>query len=373
MLFIFLQTIKFISKQSSDTTNNFVLPVELENGTTYIYQAESVVTVERKENQFRLECNLKFDLCTLELSGWYHGKTAGILGTMNYEPTDDTTASNGIVTKDVKAFAESWSIDREASDHCSMNNSHVIETAETSNVTSKSQGNFTVVEFCNDLFVNKSSEFLGCFDIIETEEYSKMCTESESRAEACTVALSYMQICMFHDTYLRIPDVCSSCSMIDGNQIAEGQFTKLEGDRVPRSTDVVFIVEGKECNRDVRENRSIEQLVTQLSKELKDQGLVDNRWSLVTFGADGVFDHPRSIVFDGQLFTKNVARFIDYFDHVPVGDGSRDIFAAIAFASKLVFRAGVSKTFILMPCSHCEPENQTVSSLRIFFQIDSIW
>lgn len=363
---------KLISKQSSGTTNNFVLPVELENGTTYVYQAESVVTVERKENQFRLECNLKFDLCTLELSGWYHGKTAGILGTMNYEPIDDTTASNGIVTKDVKAFAESWSIDREASDGCSMNDSRVIEIAETSNVTFKLQGNFTVVEFCGDLFVNKSSEFLGCFDIIEPEEYSKMCTASESRAEACTVALSYMQICMFHDTYLRIPDVCSSCSMIDGNQIAEGQFAKLEGDRVPRSTDVVFIVEGKECNRGVRENRSIEQLVTQLSKELKDQGLVDNRWSLVTFGADGVFDHPRSIVFDGQLFTKNVARFIDYFDHVPVGDGSRDIFAAIAFASKLVFRAGVSKTFILMPCSHCEPENQTVSSLGIFFQIDSI-
>ncbi|XP_043519972.1 uncharacterized protein LOC122533896 [Frieseomelitta varia] len=356
----FNDSIKFISKQSSDTTNNFVLPAELENGTTYVYQVESVVTVERKENQFRLECNLKFDLCTLELSGWYHGKTAGILGTMNYEPTDDTTASNGIVTKDVKAFAESWSIDRDASDRCSMNNSHAIETAETSNVMSKSQGNFTVVEFCNDLFVNKSSEFLGCFDIIEPEEYSKMCTASESRAEACTVALSYMQICMFHDTYLRIPDICSSCSMIDGNQIAEGQFAKLEGDRVPRSTDVVFIVEGKECNRGVRENRSIEQLVTQLSKELKDQGLVDNRWSLVTFGADGVFDHPRSIVFDGQLFTKNVARFIDYFDHVQVGDGSRDIFAAIAFASKLVFRTGVSKTFILMPCSHCEPENQTL-------------
>lgn len=335
-----------------------MLPIELENGTTYVYQAESVVTVERKQNQFRLECNLKFNLCTLELSGWYHGKTAGILGTMNYEPMDDTIASNGMVTKNVRIFAESWSVEQETEDKCPTNNS---------DPRIKSKADSVVIEFCNDLFVNKSSEFLSCFHVIEPEEYSKICTASESRSEACTVALSYIQICMFHDTYLRIPDVCSSCSMIDGSQVAEGQFIKLEGDRVPCSTDVVFIVEGKECNHGVKENRSIEQLVTQLNKELNDQDLTDNRWSLVTFGANGVFDHPRSVVFDGQIFTKNVARFVDYFDHVPIGDGSGDIFAAIAFASKLVFRTGVSKTFILMPCSHCEPENQTVSDSTLFF------
>lgn len=343
-----MQSIKLGSEKSAGEAKNLVLPIQLENGTTYVYQAENVVTVERRQNQFRLECNLKFDLCTLELSGWYHGKTAGILGTMNYEPMDDMTASDGVVTKNVTAFGKSWSIDRE---DC---------PAEKAKTEIKSGDDSTILQFCDTLFVNKSSEFVSCFDVIRPKEYSKMCVTSKGISEACTVALSYMQICMFHDTYLRIPDVCSNCSMVDGNQVAEGQFVKLEGDRVPSSTDVVFIVEGKECNRDAKGNRSIDHLVAQLNKELKDQGLTDNRWSLVTFGANGVFDHPRSVVFDGQIFTKNVARFTDFFDHVPVGNGNRDIFAAIAFASKLVFRAGVSKTFILMPCSHCEPENQMV-------------
>lgn len=274
---------------------------------------------------------------------------------MNYEPMDDTMSSSGIVMNDVRKFADSWSIDRHDEHRCSSNAFH-------STSIMKPEQDSTVLQFCNDLYVNKSSEFVSCFDAIEPGEYFEICIQSASKSEACTIALSYMQACMFHETYLRIPDACTNCNMLDGSQVAEGQFRRLEGERVPRSTDVVFIVEGKECNRGVKENRSIEHLVAQLNKEFRDQGLTDNRWSLVVFGADGVLDHPRSVVFDGQIFTKNTARFLDYFDRVPTGDGSRDIFAAIAFASKLVFRAGVSKTFILMPCSHCEPENQTVSN-----------
>ncbi|XP_076620317.1 apolipoprotein lipid transfer particle [Colletes latitarsis] len=347
---MFNDSIKIVSERSPSTTSNLKLPIELENGTTYVYQAENVIIVERKPDQLLLECNLKFDLCTLELSGWYQGKTAGILGTMNNEPMDDTMASNGLVLKDVGKFAGSWSI--EASDECS--------SEENLASTMKRNDDEAVVQFCNDLFVNRSSEFQSCFDVVDPHKYSMMCSRSARKLEACTVTLSYMQACMFRDTYLRIPDACTSCTMVNGSQVAEGQFRRLEGNNVPMSTDVVFIVEGKDCNRDIKQNRSIEQLITQMNKEFKDRGLVDNRWSLVVFGADGVFEHPRSIVFDGQIFTKNAARFVDFFDHVPVGDGSRDIFAAIVFATKLFFRAGVSKTFVLMPCSHCEPENQTL-------------
>lgn len=325
------------------------LPIELENGTTYIYQTENVITVERKQDQLRLECNLKFDLCTLELSGWYHGKTAGILGTMNNEAMDDTTSSNGIIVNDVEKFGRSWSIDAE--EDCS----------DDFNATSTTkQEDREVSQFCYDLFVNRSSEFISCFDVVDPAEYSEMCARSTSEIEACTIALSYMQMCMFRETYLRIPDACTSCTMVNGSLVAEGQFRRLEGENVPKSTDVVFIVEGKDCNKDIQRSFGMETMIGQLNKELKDQGLADSRWSLVVFGANGVFNRPRSVVLDGQIFTKNTTRFMDYFHHVPVGDGSRDIFEAIVFATKLVFRAGVSKTFILMPCSHCESENQTV-------------
>ncbi|XP_070169221.1 uncharacterized protein Apoltp isoform X2 [Polyergus mexicanus] len=343
---LFNDTMKLIS-QSSGTTTNLQLPIELDHGTTYVYQVENMVTVERKHNQFRLECNLKFNLCTLELSGWYYGKTAGLFGTMSNEQFDDTLGSNKLFLKDTGTFAHSWSIDEE----CTDTTNHANKILHQDSV---------IFEFCDDLFVNKSSEFGICFGVIDPAVYAKMCLNSLTEAETCTVAMSYMQICMFRDTYLRIPDKCTSCTMMDGSQVAEGRFKRLEEDKVPRSADVVFIVEAKSCNRDMKLNSSMELLITQLDKEMNDRGLTGNRWSLVIFGGNEVHDRPRSIILDGQIFTKNVARFIDYLSYVPVGSGSQDIFAAIGFASRLVFRAGVSKTFILMPCSHCEPENQTL-------------
>lgn len=344
---------KLISQKSTDITSNLQLPIELDND-TYVYQVENMVMVERKHNQFRLECNLKFNVCTLELSGWYYGKVAGLLGTMSNEQFDDILGSNKLFLKDIGSFAHSWSID----ENC----------ADTANNASKlQQEDDTVLTFCDELFVNKSSEFGICFGVIDPTEYIDMCLNSLTEAEVCMVATSYMQMCMFHDTYLRIPDRCTTCTMMDGSQVAEGNFKRLEGDSVPRSADVVFIVEAKNCNRDMKTNSSMELLITQLSKELNDQGLTGNRWSLVVFGGDGVHERPRSIILDGQIFTKNVARFVDYFDYVPIGSGSQDIFAAIGFASQLVFRAGVSKTFILMPCSHCEPENQTVMLIILKF------
>ncbi|EGI63145.1 Apolipophorin [Acromyrmex echinatior] len=343
---LFNDTMKLISQKSADITSNLQLPIELDND-TYVYQVENVVMVERKHNQFRLECNLKFNVCTLELSGWYYGKTAGLLGTMNNEQFDDTLGSNKLLLKNIGSFAHSWSI----GENC----------ADTTNRASKiQQQDNSVATFCDELFVNKSSEFSVCFGVIDPTEYVDMCLSSLTETEVCTVAMSYMQMCMFRDTYLRIPDRCTTCTMMDGSQVAEGRFKRLEDDRVPRSADVVFIVEAKSCNRDIKMNSSMELLITQLSKELNDQGLTGNRWSLVVFGGDGVHDKPRSIILDGQIFTKNVPRFVDYFDYVPIGSGSQDIFAAIGFASRLVFRAGVSKTFILVPCSHCEPENQTL-------------
>ncbi|XP_014467442.1 PREDICTED: uncharacterized protein LOC106740686 [Dinoponera quadriceps] len=341
---LFNDTIKVIS-QEAGTTSNLQLPVDLDHGTTYVYQEENMVTVERKNKQFRLECNLKFNLCSLELSGWYYGKTAGLLGTMSNEQFDDYLASNGVIVKDIDSLAHSWAIDDCASG-----------AANRASMTM--QRDSVVSNFCEDLFLNKSSEFGICFGVISPIEYSSMCLNSLTEAEACTVAISYMQTCMFYNTYLRIPDRCTTCSMIDGSQVAEGRFKRLEGDTVPQTTDVVFIVEAKSCNRDIKFNSSMELLIVQMNKELNYQGLNSNRWSLVVFGGDGVYDQPRSIVLDGQIFTKNAERFADYFNYIPVGNGSRDIFAAIGFASQLVFRAGVSKTFVLIPCSHCESENQ---------------
>ena len=263
---------------------------------------------------------------------------------MNNEPIDDTLSSYGTVLSDIGSFAQSWCLEKS---QCANEHNFAIKERRGP------------LEFCNLLF-NKSSEFSSCFNVVDPDHYAKICENSMDESEACTIAMSYMQTCSFYDTYLRIPDMCTMCSLVNGTIVPEGEFRKLEGKNVPQTTDVVFIVEAKECNRDIRQNRSIDQLVSQLNKELNDRSLKNNRWSLVTFGGDGVYDRPRNLILESQMFTDDVKRFSDYFSNIPVGNGNQDVFAAIGFASQLVFRAGVSKTFVLMPCSHCEPENQTV-------------
>ena len=48
----------------------------------------------------------------MALSGWYHGRTAGLLGTYDNEPFNDLTDSQRQVTDDVEAFSNSWEVSR---------------------------------------------------------------------------------------------------------------------------------------------------------------------------------------------------------------------------------------------------------------------
>nr|CAD7442595.1 unnamed protein product [Timema bartmani] len=110
----------------------------------------------------------------------------------------------------------------------------------------------------------------------------------------------------------------ATCQLINGSEFMEGDFHKLENESVPRSTDIVFIVEAKDCNKNILENRNMASLLTVLSKELITANIKENRFSLVVFGGDGVFDLPRSIVVSNNVFSE-VQQFLHYFENIPTG------------------------------------------------------
>jgi len=139
----------------------------------------------------------------------------------------------------------------------------------------------------------------------------------------------------------------------------EGDFRHLRNNAVPQSSDIVFIVEAKECNRNIKHKRNMDSLISLMLKELTDLKITSNRFAVVVFGGNGVLDKPRSIVINGNIFTE--PQFLpQYFENIPTGNGSADIFGAVRYAAKLLFRTGVSKTFILLPCTNCDPANNTV-------------
>lgn len=52
---------------------------------------------------------------------------------------------------------------------------------------------------------------------------------------------------------------------------------ELTGNEVPRSSDVVFIVEAKPCNTNLTENKNIMSIVATLEEQLLAQKITNNR------------------------------------------------------------------------------------------------
>lgn len=74
----------------------------------------------------------------------------------------------------------------------------------------------------------------------------------------------------------------------------------------------------------------------------------------MTFGGVAPFDKPRSIYYENSVFTTDFNNLAKYFDHIDTTNGTNnDILQAISTATRLNFRPGVSKTFILLSCSDC--------------------
>lgn len=163
-----------------------------------------------------------------------------------------------------------------------------------------------------------------------------------------------------------------SCDLINGSYVPEGTFVEMRGDEVHRTADIVFIVEAKSCNKNLTESKSMGTVVAALNKELIDANITDNRYAVISFGGESPFDVPRSVVFNNKVFSTDYRNLNDYFNHIKTGESkNNDIFHAIITASKLIFRPGASKTFILLPCSNCVATDMKVCIF--FFFIDLLF
>lgn len=185
------------------------LPIQI--GDTVIYRDTDILVV-RSNNGFELNCNLQFDICWFELSGWYYGKTAGLLGTMNNEIFDDSLASNHVNAQDPITFKNSWALNK-----CSVQGD---EEDATPRVEPASVSN-ELLNICDTFFRSKISQFANCFAVVDSLPFYQMCLDmgansisnfSEGNHPAqkgsCAVALAYIETCSDENVPLRVPDVC---------------------------------------------------------------------------------------------------------------------------------------------------------------------
>lgn len=186
------------------------LPIQI--GDTVIYRDTDILVV-RSNNGFQLNCNLQFDFCWFELSGWYYGKTAGLLGTMNNEIFDDSLASNHVITQDPIELKNSWALKQcKTQDDDDEDASLRVKPSSVSN---------ELLNICDTFFRSKISQFANCFAVVDSLPFYDMCldmgtnsisnfTEENHPAQkgSCAVALAYIETCTDENVPLRVPDVC---------------------------------------------------------------------------------------------------------------------------------------------------------------------
>lgn len=166
----------------------------------------NVVAVSSKRG-FWVECNLEFDVCSIELSGWFFGKTAGVLGTMNNEKFDDFTMADNDISPSATDFVDSWKLPST----CSPLSTKPLEA--TNNYR---EG---LLKNCDLFFKQKTSYLATCFTIVNPDSFYETClrlgnlprygvSKETSDKAACTAAIGYIEACFIENVPLRVPDTC---------------------------------------------------------------------------------------------------------------------------------------------------------------------
>ncbi|XP_054743946.1 uncharacterized protein LOC129248428 [Anastrepha obliqua] len=334
-----------------DGIPNPLVPIKFDD---FIVHRDSDILTINYGDEFKIECNMQFDLCWFEVSGQYFGQTAGLLGTMNNEPFDDFMTPSNTIAKSNDVFIDAW--------NSKVCNNKIIQ--KPSKIVTKE-----VIETCHQLF----SSLNHCSNIVDPEPYLNICVELEYKSDRirpglpslkalCTAALAYIEVCQLAKIPMRVPQQCVFCELTNGTFVPESTFVEYDTHIEPRSSDVVFLVEANTCNTYTTGNKSIESILTALDQQLQEHKFINNRYAVVAFGSQlSPFNYPRTISKGNGVFVNSTDEIRQYLNHVMSflknEDGpksSNDILQVISTASKLNFRPGVSKTLILLSCSRCD-------------------
>ncbi|XP_022087369.1 uncharacterized protein LOC110977488 [Acanthaster planci] len=323
------------------------LELPVQHGRTTITRELNSVRIHNT-NGITITCQVAWDLCRVNISGWYFGKTAGLFGTYNYEPRDDFTKANGDTARHIDDFTRSWKVGRRCSaattDQLPACNSDPEQEANT---------------LCSAHFLDGTSSLTQCLNVVDPAPFYDMCiskacqlSAEERKEEACRSIKAYVDECKRLGVGISMPDMCVVCNSPDG-EFQQGEARELTED-IPRSADVVVLVEEKLCNQDRLDH--IAEIVDVLDTELKNtRQFSDNRFGLMGFGGEGVYNLPHVHTIDGQIFNEKRPLSMQGLPELQFAeDGSNDTFAAILAAANYPFRAGVAKHIILLSCSKCQ-------------------
>jgi hypothetical protein len=326
--------------------DNVELPIELPEAVVKRTGVDTI-TIESKKGM-TVSCHMKTELCTIAISGWYFGKTGGLLGTYDYEPTTDLTNPMGKRLEDVERFANTWEVAKTCSDKANYAKSfHQVTDIKNS----------VAYSTCAALFLEDSSILRPAFSHLAVTPFMNMCVndvfEWQGHPEAekmmakktCIAANAYMTEARLKGIMLEAPAHCMSCERTTGGEMAVGEMEKIT--TPVEGVDTVVVVEENMCNKNKR--KDLLGLISSVQKAYKAAGLKDNLFGLAAFGGEGVHARPHFHTIEGELmntdrkFVRGI-RSLEFTDETPLNF----VEGAIEFAARN---------------SRGEPESRETSSL----------
>ena len=316
-------------------------------------------------------CDMQRQVCQFFLSGFFFGKTRGLLGNMNYEQFDDMILPNGKISNKISEFGNAWKVNAECNDVPHVEHDHAKESySECAN------------------FFSGNSPLSSCFPYINPAAFRTACehvaTEAKSddlkKKAACNLAFAYTQSCRYEHVKVDIPSSCASCSA-GNNQVGIGDTVSVKSPQT--MADIILVVEQVTPNEEVFKDL-VAPLISSVSNDLKAKGINDVHFSLIGFGAPNQkwpshYTSGGELSFEGK--TKNiwfgapqsvekpldtVEKRLKWIKHqIDLETGNLKLVDAFTEAGEFPFRAGAVKSIIGVMGQPCESSLLPISLMQI--------
>ncbi|XP_033883614.3 uncharacterized protein LOC117416563 isoform X1 [Acipenser ruthenus] len=183
----------------------------VKNGVTVRKDANQITMTN--QNGVTVSCDKHHSFCTLTLSGWQHGVSAGLFGTNDNEAANEFTKPDHSHTDSIPHFIQSWQVGSQCRSNTKKPKSCPAAVSQHT---------------CKALFRDACSPMRNCFRVVDPAPFYKLCMSSTCGPNAdrtsCSLAAAFVHLCNRNLVPLDIP---SKCDAAWGRRLGEGKGGSL--------------------------------------------------------------------------------------------------------------------------------------------------